>query len=189
MKKILCIIMMVTAMTACSTDDNDDDRLNLANDTKLNATQAEITFNGLWETDPNANGFFEAGVRMTADSIVISPFPDEQVIIEAFGYGGLQEMQPVCPQPYGMRYVERGYSQSTTIYALDADDYTLTVEDADGLRHTVTVRFAFDCQAAVNNYTGTFILWLKLKAIYVDKEPVHNDRIEGMTFTLTSTDW
>lgn len=180
MKKILFAIIIMAGFLACSTEEYEPPVYDSIQDTE---------FEGTWNTDPNANALLETGVRITPDSIIVWPMPDDQIIIETFGIAALHKVKPINPEPYRMRYMPKGYSESMTIYTLDADDYVLQVEEPDGQQHTLTVRFTLDCQASINNYTGFFMMWLNLKAIYMDKEPVDNDRIPNATFTLTSDIW
>lgn len=186
MRKIIHIILtaaFMAAMAACQTDD-EDNRLTADDGLPTQTDGTDSRFDATWITDPNSNGLLPTAVRMTADSIFIEPMPDEQILIEAFGYAEAMRTSVIEAPVYGMRYVPLGYSETTTVYRLDADDYRLLVETGDGQRHTLTVRFTFDCQMSVNSYTNALTLWLKMKAIYVDNEPVDNDRISGWTFLL-----
>lgn len=172
-------------MFSCSTDDSEYYNSDLSEADPGPIISPDSTFDASWETAPNTNDILEAEVRMTADSIIISPFPDEQIMIEAFGYAEHLDMTAIDPRPYAIKYVIKGYSQTMIVYSLDADDYSLTVERPDGQRHIITARFAFDSQASFDKHWNLFMLKLKLKAIYVDKEQVtDNPRIPGLTFTL-----
>lgn len=188
MRRVLYVILMMSALWSCSVEDSTGTSDIYCNDF---SASGRTSFSGRWDVSPLSGFSSDATATFYADSVFITSMPCAHLFMLTLGGSGSAGEMPSSPDAwemprYAVRSVLMGNSPQMVVFGLDADDYTFRVRLADGW-HTLSVRFAFDSGASLNRYTGTFTLWLSVRSVSVDGRVVASYDTERPVLTLIST--